>query len=144
MLIMRLARIGRRNEVHFRLVLAEKKRAVQKKYIELLGEYHPMYKENQLKLNKERIEYWLSQGVQMSDTVNDMLFREKIGNLPKRKFSMKKKVDPQIAKAKAEAPKDAVKPEEAAVSEAPASSAPAEKAEEIKKEKKQEETPKAN
>jgi len=93
MLIIRLARIGRRNESHFRVVLAEKKRAVQKKYIELLGEYHPVYKQNQLKLNKERIEYWLSMGAQTSDTVDDMLFREGIGNRAKRKFSTKKKVE---------------------------------------------------
>ncbi len=101
MLIIRLARIGRRNESHFRVVLAEKKRAVQKKYIELLGEYHPVYKQNQLKLNKERIEYWLSMGAQISDTVDDMLFREGIGNRAKRKFSTKKKVEAAPAAAPA-------------------------------------------
>jgi small subunit ribosomal protein S16 len=87
MLIIRLARLGKRNEPHFRMVVADNHRAVQKKIVELVGHYHPSYpEEKQLVLNTDRILYWMSKGAQLSDTVEDILYKQGIGDLPKRKF----------------------------------------------------------
>ena len=49
--------------------------------IEELGWYDPQTDDvnKQLKLNRERIEYWLSVGAQPSDTVRNLLKKEGIG-----------------------------------------------------------------
>lgn len=87
MLKIRLARIGKRNEPHFRVVLADHKRAVQKKYLENLGHYHPQLKKNKLTLKTERIKYWVSKGTQLSKTVEDILYKERILDLGVRKYT---------------------------------------------------------
>jgi len=141
MLKIRLARVGKRNEPHFRIVLSDHKRAVQKRYIEILGSYHPAYKnqEKQLVINKERVKYWHSKGAQFSDAVEDIVVREKILELPKRKFFPKKKKQEEAKKAEvAAAPADATAPEASEAKPAEAAAAPkAEaKAESPKEEKK--------
>ena len=49
--------------------------------IEELGWYDPNTKQpdKQLSLNRERIEHWLSEGAQPSETVSDLLKRQGIG-----------------------------------------------------------------
>lgn len=75
MLVIRLARIGRKNTAQFRVILQEKTQAPKSVAKEQLGAYNPLAKErkDQLKLNLERIQYWLSQGAQPSETVHNML-----------------------------------------------------------------------
>jgi small subunit ribosomal protein S16 len=46
------------------------------RFLELLGSYNPHQKELQVK--KERIEYWLSKGAQLSATANNLLINNKI------------------------------------------------------------------
>jgi len=76
MLRIRLARTGKKNKAQFRLVVAEKARAVNKKFIEILGHYNPHSKEKVFK--KERIQYWISKGAQPSPTVHNFLIDLKI------------------------------------------------------------------
>jgi small subunit ribosomal protein S16 len=45
---------------------------------ELVGTYDPLKKPAEIKLDGERIKYWLGQGAQPSDTVRSFLKREKI------------------------------------------------------------------
>jgi small subunit ribosomal protein S16 len=67
MLTIRLYPMGRKHKKVYRVVLAEKKFAVCKQFIENLGHYNPHTKE--IKLNKERIQHWLSLNTETSDTV---------------------------------------------------------------------------
>ncbi len=76
MLRIRLARTGKKNKAQFRLVVAEKARAVNKKFVEILGHYNPHSKEKVFK--KERIQYWISKGAQPSPTVHNFLIDLKI------------------------------------------------------------------
>ena len=57
------------------------------KVIEELGSYNPMFPkvEEQVKINRERVEYWLSVGALPSDTVRRLL--EKEGILPDSRAS---------------------------------------------------------
>jgi len=73
MLKIRLSRVGKKNSPIFRLVVAEKTRAVKREYIEILGLYKPTEKENRFQCKKDRIEFWMSQGAQPSETVNNLL-----------------------------------------------------------------------
>jgi len=71
MLIIRLQRTGKKNQADFRIVLAEKEAPVQKKFIEVLGSYNPRNKG--FKVNEERLKYWISQRVEFSETVHNLL-----------------------------------------------------------------------
>ncbi len=83
MLIIRLSRVGRKNDPSFRIVLQEKHRAPTGKVIEFLGFYNSRLKQKSFK--EERIKYWLGEGAQVSDTVHNLLVSAKIIDKPKRK-----------------------------------------------------------
>ncbi len=103
MLVIRLTRIGKKNQPSYRVVLADKKRAVKGKFIEILGSYNPRLKTKALK--GERITYWLSKGAQASPTVHNMLVSEKIISGPKVKAWRPKKKE-QATKSAGEQPKE--------------------------------------
>ncbi len=72
MLSLRLQRIGRRNEAHFKIVVIEKTRGPKsQKYIDIVGSYNP--KLGRVLIDEEKVKKWLSHGVQPSDTVYNML-----------------------------------------------------------------------
>jgi len=76
MLKIRLQRTGKKNSPSFRVVLAEHTAPPQGKFIEILGYYNPRKKKKGFK--KERIEYWISKGAQLSPTVYNLLVEEGI------------------------------------------------------------------
>ena len=73
MLRIRLARTGKKKQPSYRLVVAPRTRAVQGKFVEVLGYYHPSRDPEVLEVKKERIEYWLSEGARPTDRVASML-----------------------------------------------------------------------
>jgi len=64
----RIARAGRKNAPYYRIVAADSRCKRDGKFIEHLGTYNPL-NHQVLKYDLERIEYWLSQGAQPTDTV---------------------------------------------------------------------------
>lgn len=76
----RLKRIGRRHRPAYRLTAMDSRSARDSKVIEELGSYNPMFPqaEKQIKIDRERVEYWLSVGAQPTDTVRRLLEREGI------------------------------------------------------------------
>jgi small subunit ribosomal protein S16 len=100
MLTMRLQRIGKKGQAYFRIIVTEHTKKPQGEFLELLGSYDP-HKKNLL-AKKERIEYWMSKGVQPSPTVNNLLVNHKIISAPKM-VSWKAKASSKPAPA-AEAP----------------------------------------
>lgn len=78
MLMIRLARLGKKNKPFYRVVISEKTRDLFGTALEILGHYNPMSKEKDTELNKDRILYWLSKGAQASPTVTNLLIRHKI------------------------------------------------------------------
>lgn len=91
MLVIRFQRVGRKNDPAFRIVVTEKQNAAKKKNLEILGSYHPKTKHTVLKT--ERIEYWLSKGVQLSDTAHNLLVRNKVIEAKPRLIKMKQKAE---------------------------------------------------
>lgn len=106
MLTIRLTRVGTRNAPAFRVVVQEKHRAPVSKSIEILGNYTPRLKF--VKLNAERIQYWISKGAQPSETLHNLFVSQGIITDKKvGKSSITKKRTVKIAKAKAEEAKKA-------------------------------------
>lgn len=68
-LVIRLARMGKKGERRFRLVVAEKRSRREGKPIEMLGWYHKNETGEKKEINMDRVSYWLSQGAKASQTV---------------------------------------------------------------------------
>lgn len=73
MLKIRLTRTGKKNSPSYRVVVADKKRAVKRKFIEIIGNYNPTLKPKQLVIDKDRALFWIERGAQPSDTVNNLM-----------------------------------------------------------------------
>ncbi len=74
---LRLKRFGRRNRACYRINAMDGRSPRDGRVIEELGFYDPVTKdtEKQLRVNRERVEYWLSVGAQPSQTVKSLLKR---------------------------------------------------------------------
>jgi small subunit ribosomal protein S16 len=124
MLVMRLQRIGKKGQAYFRIVVTEHTKKPQGEFLELLGSYDPHKKD--LKLKKDRVEYWQSKGVQLSPTVNNLLVNHKIISAPKM-ASWRPKVKEQEAnksEPKATTPAKEAAQETSAEPETPAEETP--------------------
>lgn len=73
MLMIRLARFGAKKKPIYRVVVIDKERARDSRAVEIVGHYNPVAKPTQVKLNHERIAYWMKNGAQPSDTVARLL-----------------------------------------------------------------------
>jgi len=71
----RMKRIGARNHPVFRIVVADGRSPRDGKCIEELGTYHPSQPGDNVNLNLERAQYWLSKGAQPSYTVASFIKR---------------------------------------------------------------------
>jgi small subunit ribosomal protein S16 len=88
MLVIRLFRVGKKNQPFFKIVVIDKRKATNKgRFVEEVGFLNPLTKEKILK--KERIEYWLSVGAKPSETLHNLLVKE--GIVEGKKISKHKK-----------------------------------------------------
>ena len=69
MLMIRLARFGAKKKPTYRVVVIEKERARDGRAVEVIGYYNPVTNPATVKLDHERVGYWLKQGAKPSDTV---------------------------------------------------------------------------
>lgn len=74
----RLARMGKKKRPFYRVVIMEKTRPRNGRFVEIVGTYDPLKKPAEIKLDAERIKYWLGVGAQPSDTVRSFLRNQKI------------------------------------------------------------------
>src|SRR6056297_1409337 len=125
----RLARGGSKKRPFYRIVAADSRMPRDGRFIEKLGTYNPLLpkdSEDRVKMNMERIQYWLDQGAQPSDRISRMLeaagvVAKKERNNPNKGAHGKKAQD----RAEEKAAKATAAAEAAA---APAEEAPAEEA----------------
>lgn len=98
MLVIRLARHGRKNQPTYRVVLQEKDWAPSSKVLEILGSMNPHTNPSTVVLKTERIQHWLAKGAQPSNTVHNILVNAKIVTGDKRRVVNGKKA-PEAAPA---------------------------------------------
>jgi len=75
---MRLTRIGSKKRPYYRIVVIDKRRARNGRFLEVLGQYNPIANPVQMEINSERAQYWLSKGAQPSETVERILRKKEI------------------------------------------------------------------
>jgi small subunit ribosomal protein S16 len=68
-LMIRLARMGARKQPHYRIVVIEKERARNGRPVEVVGTYNPRTNPATVELKRDRVDYWVSKGAQMSERV---------------------------------------------------------------------------
>ena len=75
MVVIRLSRGGAKKRPFYHVVVADKRCARDGRCIERVGYFNPIAtgKDVRIHLNKERVQYWLSQGAQASDRVQQLL-----------------------------------------------------------------------
>ena len=72
MLMIRLRRMGARNRPFYRVVVSDSRRVPTSSAVEEIGYYDPAKTPATLSLNRERVDYWVSKGARMSDTVRQL------------------------------------------------------------------------
>jgi small subunit ribosomal protein S16 len=75
--MIRLARTGATKKPNYRVVVIEKERARDGRFLEIVGHYDPRKTPVTLVLKNDRIDYWMQRGAQPSDTVRDFLRKQK-------------------------------------------------------------------
>jgi small subunit ribosomal protein S16 len=73
MLMIRLARFGAKKRPTYRVVVIDKERARDSRAVEVVGTYNPVAQPTQVLLKHDRIEHWMKNGAQPSDTVARLL-----------------------------------------------------------------------
>jgi small subunit ribosomal protein S16 len=118
----RLARGGSKKRPFYRIVASDSRMPRDGRFIEKLGTYNPLLpkdSEERVKMDVERVKYWLDQGAKPTDRV--ARFLEAAGTLEKTERNNPEKAKPgKKAQERQE--------EKAAAEEAPAEEAPAEDA----------------
>ena len=147
----RMARGGTKKRPYYRIVIADSRTPRDGRFIEKVGSYNPMVAKDhpdRVKLDDERIKYWLGVGAQPSDRVARFLGAAKLAPKPKipeqtkqhlpRARTLEKLKESEEKKAAAaeaaaaapppveEAPAEAAPAEDTSAEAAPAESAPAE------------------
>ena len=139
MLMMRLQRVGRKNDPSYRIVVTDKRTGPKSnKHIAILGSYNP--KLDHVQVDKAAATEWLSKGVQPSDTVHNILVAQKV--IEGKKINVLPKKSPIVdeeALAKEAEEKAAAEAKAKEEAEAPAEE-PAQESEDSQEDKSTEET----
>jgi len=75
MVTIRLSRTGAKKRPFYHIVVTDSRNARDGRYIERLGFFNPIASggEERLRLNNDRIDYWVSKGAQQSDRVAQLV-----------------------------------------------------------------------
>ena len=75
MLKIRLRRMGARNRAFYRVVVSDSRRVPTASAVEELGHYDPVTEPAEVKIDQERVQYWVDRGAKLSPTVKSLLAR---------------------------------------------------------------------
>ena len=69
----KLMRIGKMREPHYRIVVADARTKRDGRAIEAVGEYHPKDEPSTIRVDSDRVQYWLGVGAQPTESVAAIL-----------------------------------------------------------------------
>ena len=73
MVKIRLRRMGAKKAPYYRVVVADSHSPRDGRFIEELGTYDPMADSDKIKVDMERVKYWIANGAQPTDTVRGLI-----------------------------------------------------------------------
>ena len=75
MVTIRMTRVGSKKRPFFRVAVIDQRAARDGAFVEIVGHYNPRTKPAKVTIDRERIDYWVGKGAQLSDTVRTLLKR---------------------------------------------------------------------
>ena len=78
MVKIRLRRMGAKKAPYYRIVVADSRAPRDGRFIEEVGTYNPDAEGEKLKVNMDRVQYWIANGAQPTDTVKALLKKNNI------------------------------------------------------------------
>jgi small subunit ribosomal protein S16 len=75
MLAIRMRKMGSKKRPFFRVVVTDSRAARDSSFVEVLGHYNPRTKPAKVQIARDRVDYWVGKGAQLSDTVRTLLKR---------------------------------------------------------------------
>lgn len=78
----RLARHGAKKRPFYRIVVADSECPRDGRFLENVGTYNPVKDPAEVTLKTDRVQYWLQQGAQPTDTVKNLLKKEGVTAQP--------------------------------------------------------------
>lgn len=75
MLRIRLMRMGRKKQPHYRIVVADARAPRDGRYVDQVGYYNPRTEPMTLRVDADKARLWLARGAQPTDTVRSLLRR---------------------------------------------------------------------
>ena len=73
MLAIKLMRTGAKKRPSYRIIVKEKQSKRDGAYLENLGTYNPTREPAEIKLDLDRVRYWIEKGAQPTDTVSKLI-----------------------------------------------------------------------
>ena len=77
----RLRREGTKNRAYYKVVVADQRSPRDGKFIEIIGTYDPLSKDNHSAVDVDRADYWIKCGARPSDTVKSIIKKARTANL---------------------------------------------------------------
>ncbi len=75
MVKIRLSRLGAHKRPFYRVVIADSRARRNGPFIEIIGTYDPLKEPSEVKLDAEKVKYWLQRGAQPTDIVKKLIQR---------------------------------------------------------------------
>ena len=75
---LRLKRMGSKQKPFYRIVAADSRSPRDGRFIETVGTYNPIVKENNVTIDEEKVTKWINNGAQPTDTVRSLLSKNGI------------------------------------------------------------------
>ncbi|MFZ5570380.1 MAG: 30S ribosomal protein S16 [Thermodesulfobacteriota bacterium] len=76
----RLARQGAKKRPFYRIVVANSESPRDGRFLEIVGTYNPVAEPAEVRLQNDRLKYWLDRGAIPTDTVKNLLKKESAAN----------------------------------------------------------------
>ena len=76
MVRIRLERIGKRKEAHYRVIIIDSKERRNGRAIEVIGAYNPKLTENKVTLNLDKYNYWVKCGAQPTNLLKSIVKKQ--------------------------------------------------------------------
>jgi small subunit ribosomal protein S16 len=73
MVTIRLFRQGKKNQPFYRIVVTDKRKKRQGKYIEAIGFYNPLKEPAVIKIDYQKLKFWQERGADLSDGLKKLL-----------------------------------------------------------------------
>ena len=69
----RLTRLGRKKKPFYRIIVADSESPRDGKFLDILGTYDPLQDPAVVKVDQEKLEYWMGKGAMPTTTVKSLL-----------------------------------------------------------------------